>query len=191
MSTICIFCGSALGNDADYPRDIAALIDTLAHHNFSFVFGGGKVGLMGLVAKEALRHGASVTGIIPRHLVNHELAYTGLTELIVTEDMHQRKLQMAERADVFIALPGGVGTLEEIFEQWTWSQIGLHAKPCVFFNTGGFFDPLMTFLQTVVEKGFMKPQYLDTLIVSDDPDVIVSRLQHYTAPADKWSKVLS
>lgn len=190
MSAICFFCGSAPGNDPLYQCDIAALIETLAQHECSFVYGGGKVGLMGFVADEGLKRGASVTGIIPRHLVDHELAYTGLTELVVTDDMHQRKLAMALRSDAFIALPGGVGTLEEIFEQWTWSQIGLHAKPCVFFNTGGFFDPLIAFLQKVVDKGFMKPQYLETLIVSDDPDEIVARLKGYTAPADKWSKVV-
>ena len=188
MSAICFFCGSSSGNDNTYPRDIAALIATLAAQGHSFVYGGGKVGLMGFVADEGLKHGASVTGIIPRHLVDHELAHTGLTELVVTEDMHQRKLAMAQQADTFIALPGGVGTLEEIFEQWTWSQIGLHAKPCVFFNTGGFFDPLIAFLQQVIDKGFMKQDYLDALIISDDPNEIVSRLQEYAAPVDKWSR---
>lgn len=187
MSSICFFCGSACGNDPAYPRDIAKLISVLAQHGCSFVYGGGKVGLMGFVANEALQQGASVTGIIPQHLVNHELAHTGLTQLEVTADMHQRKLAMAQRSDAFIALPGGVGTLEEIFEQWTWSQIGLHSKPCVFFNTGGFFDSLIAFLQEVVDKGFMKSEYLENLIVSDDPEEIVARLQHYAAPADKWT----
>ena len=186
MSAICFFCGSALGNDDTYSRDIAALVKTLAVQGHSFVYGGGKVGLMGVVADEALRHGAHVTGIMPKHLVDREIAHLGLSELLVTDDMHQRKLTMAERADVFVALPGGVGTLEEIFEQWTWGQIGLHTKPCIFFNTGGFFDPLITFLQQVVDKAFMKPQYLETLIVSDDPKEIEQRLVHYRAPVSKW-----
>lgn len=188
MTAICLFCGSAPGNDASYQRDIAALIKTLANHDCSFVYGGSTVGLMGFVADEALQNGASVTGVIPQAFADRGLGHEGLTELVVTKDMHQRKLVMEQRADAFIALPGGIGTLEEIFEQWTWGQIGLHTKPCVFFNTGGFFDPLIAFLQQVVDKGFMTQDYIDALIVSDDPDVIVDRLQHYTAPIDKWSK---
>lgn len=186
MTAICFFCGSAPGNDDTYRRDIAALVSALAAQGHSFIYGGGKVGLMGFVADEALRHGAHVTGVMPKHLADREISHLGLSKLLVTNNMHQRKLTMAERSDVFIALPGGVGTLEEIFEQWTWSQIGLHAKPCVFFNTGGFFDALIDFLKNVVDKGFMKPQYLDTLIVSDDPQEIAKRLAAYQAPASKW-----
>ena len=186
MSAICLFCGSAPGNDATYQRDIALLIATLARHNCSFVYGGSTVGLMGFVADEALKHGAAVTGVIPRRFVDFKLQHPELSKLVVTDDMHQRKLKMAELSDAFIALPGGIGTLEEIFEQWTWNQIGIHAKPCVFFNTGGFFDPLVAFMQKVVDKGFMTNEYLESLIVSDDPAEIVARLQNYSAPEDKW-----
>ena len=139
---ICVFCGSSFGNNEVYGNAAREMGRTLAAHKIGLIYGGGRVGLMGVLADAALNAGGAVIGVIPRSLVEREIQHTSLTELHTVATMHERKTRMAELADAFIALPGGAGTLEEIFEQWTWAQLGIHRKPCGFLNTNGFFDPL-------------------------------------------------
>ena len=182
-----LFCGSACGNDPIFVRETRRLIQQLASQQFSLVYGGGKVGLMGCVADTAIDCGMDILGVMPEALVSHELAHPGLSELKVVRDMHERKSQMAASADCFIALPGGAGTLEEIIEAWTWAQLGLHNKPCAFFNVNGFYDPLLAFFEQTITDGFMKQAYADMLIVSDDPTVLVGKIGSYTPPPAKWS----
>ena len=143
---------------------------------------------MGCVADTAIDCGMDILGVMPEALVSHELAHPGLSELKVVHDMHERKSQMAASADCFIALPGGAGTLEEIIEAWTWAQLGLHNKPCAFFNVNGFYDPLLAFFKQTITDGFMKQAYADMLIVSDDPTVLVGKIASYTPPPAKWSR---
>ena len=146
MKSIAIFCGSALGADPIYLRTAQNVGRCLAEQGITLVYGGGRSGLMGVVADSALAAGGQVIGVIPQVLVTKELAHPGLTELHVVENMQQRKSKMSELADGFVAMPGGVGTLEEIFEQWTWAQLGIHLKPCAFLNVDGFYDDLLKFL---------------------------------------------
>ncbi|MGM3191522.1 TIGR00730 family Rossman fold protein [Dickeya dadantii subsp. dieffenbachiae] len=183
-----VFCGSAPGKNAIYQQQTEALIRYLVGKNAGIVYGGGKVGLMGLVADTALQHGGSVTGVMPVQLVEKEIAHPTLTELVVTADMHERKAKMAELSDVFIALPGGAGTLEEIIEQWTWAQLGIHHKPCILFNVNGYYDEYITFVNKVVNEGFMKKEYLDMLIVSDSPETVLDKALSYQPPKAKWDK---
>jgi uncharacterized protein (TIGR00730 family) len=152
------------------------------------VYGGGNVGLMGVVASQAMACGGEVVGVIPTSLEERELAHKGLTELIVVPDMHVRKRTMADLADGFIAMPGGIGTLEEIFEIWTWAQLGYHAKPCAFFNLAGYFDTLLAFVDHMVAAGFMYDVYRKMVTVSDDPAAIVAAFKAYTPPGGKWQK---
>lgn len=183
-----VFCGSASGNNPLYQQKTTALINYLVQQQYGIVYGGGKVGLMGLVADTALQADGVVIGVIPQHLADKEIAHPSLTELRVTADMHERKAKMAELADCFIALPGGAGTLEEIIEQWTWAQIGLHHKPCILFNVDGYFDSFIAFIRRIVDDGFMKKDYLDALIISDDPQDIVEQVRRYQPPRAKWDK---
>ena len=147
---ICVFCGSSFGRDPAY-RQAAEFTGTLlAQREIELIYGGGHVGLMGVIADAALAEGGQVTGVIPRALAEREVVHGGLTSLVVVDSMHERKAEMAKRADGFIALPGGAGTLEETFEQWTWAQLGVHQKPCGFLNTKGYFDPLRTMIRSIV-----------------------------------------
>lgn len=188
MLNFCVFCGSAPGNNDIYQQETEKLIRYLVEKNAGIVYGGGKVGLMGLVADTALQHGGSVTGVMPIHLVEKEIAHPKLTELVITADMHERKAKMAELADVFIALPGGAGTLEEIIEQWTWAQLGLHHKACILFNVNGYYDGFIDFVARTVRDGFMKQDYLDMLIVSDSPEAVLDKALSYQPPKAKWDK---
>lgn len=143
--------------------------------------------MMGAVADAALAAGGRVIGVIPRSLVDKELAHRGVTELRVVTSMHERKATMADLADAFVALPGGVGTLEEIFEAWTWGQLGIHAKPYGLLNVGGFFSPLLTFLNEVVAAGFIRPEHRDMLLVDNDPAALLARVEsHRPAFVPKW-----
>ncbi len=184
---ICIFCGSSFGNDDAYRRAAETTGKLLARRGIGLVFGGGHVGLMGVVADAVLSEGGRVTGVIPRALAEREVAHEGLTKLIVVESMHERKAEMAKRADGFIALPGGAGTLEEAFEQWTWAQLGVHQKPCGFLNVNGYFDPLQVMIEKMTREGFLKPEYADILVFSDDPSQILSAFESYSPPARKWA----
>jgi uncharacterized protein (TIGR00730 family) len=182
MKRICVFCGSNTGARPDYAdaaRDMAA---TLARRNIGLVYGGGRVGLMGILADEMLRLGGEVTGVIPRMLSEREVGHVGLSELHVVETMHERKALMADLSDGFIALPGGIGTLEEIFEIWTWAQLGSHRKPCGFLDVGGFYAPLFEFLDRAVEERFLAPRFRAIAIVDDDPERLLDRFAAYEPP---------
>ncbi|PIE07978.1 MAG: TIGR00730 family Rossman fold protein [Rhodobacterales bacterium] len=185
MRTVCVFCGSASGHDPVFLHAARKAGEALSKQSLKLVYGGGKVGLMGAVADAALSRGGEVVGVMPRHLVEREISHNGLTELLIVETMHERKTRMSDLADGFLVLPGGAGTLEEAFEQWTWAQIALHAKPIGFLNVDGFFDPLMDMVDGMVKAGFLAPAYRDMLIVENDPDSILERFSAYVPPAGK------
>lgn len=186
MNSIAIFCGSALGSDPVYLQAAQLAGQTLAQHGIALVYGGGRSGLMGMVADSALQAGGKVIGVIPKQLVDRELAHPHLTELHVVENMHQRKTLMSELSDGFIAIPGGAGTLEEIFEQWTWAQLGIHLKPCAFLNTAGFYDDLLKFIQMTADKGFTHQRFSSGLVVSDSIEEILAQFKTYQPPQPKW-----
>ena len=186
MNSIAIFCGSALGSDPVYLQAAQLAGKTLAQHGIALVYGGGRSGLMGMVADSALQAGGKVIGVIPKQLVDRELAHPHLTELHVVENMHQRKTLMSELSDGFIAIPGGAGTLEEIFEQWTWAQLGIHLKPCAFLNTAGFYDDLLKFIQMTADKGFTHQRFSSSLIASDGIEEILQQFKAYVPPQPKW-----
>ena len=187
MNSIAIFCGSSLGANQHF-ADIAKLTgETIAKQGKTLVYGGGRSGLMGLVADSALAKGGQVIGVIPQNLVDAELAHPHLTELYTVKDMHERKTKMSELSDGFIALPGGPGTWEEIFEQWTWAQLGIHLKPCAFLNVDGFYDELFKFIQISTSKGFTKARFTETLIKSESILDILNQFEKFIAPEPKWS----
>ncbi|MDR3375797.1 MAG: TIGR00730 family Rossman fold protein [Ancalomicrobiaceae bacterium] len=181
-----IFCGSRSGTDPLYEAAAYATGRQLAQSGAAIVYGGGRAGLMGAVADGALAHGGRVIGVIPGLLVEQELAHSGLSDLYVVDTMHERKAKMAELASGFIALPGGVGTLEEIFEQWTWGQLGIHRKPCAFLNINGYFDPLLTMIDKMVAEGFVQQRYADSLVFSDRIETVVNAFRTYVPPTLKW-----
>lgn len=188
MKSIAVFCGSAIGIHPDFKAQAIAVGEKIAQQQITLVYGGGKSGLMGVVADSALKAGGKVIGVIPRHLVDAELAHPDLTELHIVKDMHERKTKMSELADAFIALPGGVGTLEEIFEQLTWGQLGIHQKPCAFLNVQGFYDDLLSFLLKTTTHGFTHSRFTNVLIASDSIDGILDAFEQYHAPEAKWGK---
>lgn len=176
MRRICVFCGSNFGARESYRHGAEALAQALAEAGLGLVYGGGRVGLMGIIADAALANGAEVYGVIPDHLMQLEVGHAGLTELLVTPDMHSRKAHMAELSDAFVALPGGIGTLEELFEVWTWSQLGIHAKPVGLLNVDGYFDDLLKFLEVSRDEQFVRPAQLASLTVSTDPVDLLRQL---------------
>jgi uncharacterized protein (TIGR00730 family) len=176
MKAIAVYCGANPGASNIYADAARALGRALVEHNVALVYGGGHVGLMGIIADEVLRLGGEVSGVIPQQLVDRELAHPGLTRLFVVKDMHERKAMMAQLADGFIAMPGGMGTLEELFEMLTWSQLGIHAKPVGVLNVSGFYDQLVGFLRHAHEQAFIKPEHAGLMMVESDPDALVKRL---------------
>lgn len=186
MNSICVFCGSSLGNDPIYQQMAQATGQEIAAQGKTLVYGGGRSGLMGVVADSALQAGGRVIGVIPNALVDRELAHMGLTELHIVNNMHERKTKMAELSDAFVALPGGAGTLEEIFEQWTWSQLGIHQKPCAFLNVDGFYDDLIKMLHASVERGFSQERFVDRLIVAEQIKEILAAFSAYQPAIPKW-----
>lgn len=186
MKSIAIFCGSALGTDPIFAETAQIVGQQLAENRITLVYGGGRSGLMGIVADSALQAGGQVIGVIPKQLVDRELAHPNLTELYVVENMHERKTKMSELSDGFVAIPGGAGTLEEIFEQWTWAQLGIHLKPCAFLNVEGFYDDLLKFIHFTAEKGFTQSRFSQSLICSASFSEILIQLQSYIAPQPKW-----
>ena len=186
MNSIAIFCGSAFGSDSIFAETAKLTGELIAKQGKTLVYGGGRSGLMGIVADSALAVGGQVIGVIPQNLVDAELAHPDLTELYVVKDMHERKTKMSELSDGFIALPGGSGTWEEIFEQWTWAQLGIHLKPCAFLNVEGFYDDLLKFIQLTTDKGFSKARFTDQLIDSASIEEILTQFSHYQAPEPKW-----
>lgn len=187
MTSVCVFCGSSPGADPAYLEAAQATGEAIAARGLTLVYGGAKVGLMGAVADAALEAGGQVIGILPKALMIKEIGHPGLSRLEVVASMHERKARMAELADGFIALPGGAGTLEEIFEVWTWGQLGFHAKPTGFLNVSGYYDKLAGFLDHTVEQAFVKPVHRDMLIFRDEPQALLDALAAYDAPASsKW-----
>lgn len=186
---LCVFCGSNAGQDPVYLAAARALGEALAGSGIGLVYGGASVGLMGAVADAVLAKGGTVTGVMPQALVDKEIAHKELSDLRVVGSMHERKALMAELADGFIALPGGLGTFEELFEVWTWAQLGYHRKPCALLNAGGFYDKLTDFLDDVVERGFVKPVHRAMLIVESNPAALIQAIRAYEPPkVDKWIK---
>jgi len=184
---ICVFCGSSAGKRKEYTQAAENLGTEIARRNLGLVFGGGNVGLMDVLANAALKAGGEVIGVIPKDLVQLEVAHSGLSDLKVTSSMHDRKALMAELSSGFIALPGGIGTLEELFEILTWSQLGFHKKPCAILNVFGYFDPLIRFLDLAAEQGFLEPEYASMLIIDNSPVTILDRFAAYKAPnVQKW-----
>ena len=181
LKSICVFCGSTPGIRPEYIDAARELGTLLARRDIELVYGGGHVGLMGDLADAALAAGGRVMGIIPEHLMKPEVAHQDLTELRVVDSMHTRKRLMAERADAFIVLPGGYGTLEEMFEMITWLQLQLHSKPVGAINVAGFFDPLLNFLRHAADEGFIRPQHWDLLIVEPNTSVLLERLRLHAA----------
>lgn len=187
MEKICVFCGSSPGADPAYAEAAADLGRLLAARGLTLVYGGGHVGLMGVLADAALAAGGRVTGVIPEALAAKELAHGGLTELKVVASMHERKALMSELSDAFIALPGGIGTLEEWFEVWTWSQLGFQPKPCGMLNVAGYYDHLLAFLDHMTAERFLSPPHRSMAIVEDRADRLLDRLASYQPPrAEKW-----
>jgi hypothetical protein len=187
MQRVCVFAGSSPGARAGYAGAAQALGRALVRRGVGLVYGGAKVGLMGVVADTVLAGGGEVIGVIPRRLMTKELAHPGLSALHVVDSMHDRKREMAERADAFVALPGGIGTLEELTEVLSWAQLGLHAKPCGVLDVAGYFDPLLAFLDHAVAERFLKPMHRAMLVTAADADTLLDRLAAYRAPAvEKW-----
>jgi uncharacterized protein (TIGR00730 family) len=187
MRRICVFSGSSPGQDPAYKDAATALGTLLAREGIGLVYGGAAVGLMGALADAARGAGGEVIGVIPQSLVEHEIAHTGLDDLRIVGSMHERKALMAELSDAFIALPGGIGTFEELFEVWTWAQLGSHTKPCALLNIQNFYDRLLAFLDHVVAEAFLRPVHRNMLIVEQDAGALIEELRHYEPPAlTKW-----
>jgi uncharacterized protein (TIGR00730 family) len=182
LRRVCVYCGSHRGRKTSYAEDAQRLGGLLGARGIGLVYGGGRVGLMGVVADAALAAGAVVIGVIPDALETAEVGHRGLTELRVVGTMHERKAQMVELADAFIALPGGLGTLDELFEVWTWSQLGLHGKPCGLLDTDRYFAPLLAFLDRMVEDEFVRPEHRRMLLCDTSPVSLLDRLETYRAP---------
>ena len=177
MKSIAVYCGASFGLDPKYADAARALARVLVEHNIGLVYGGGNVGLMGTIADEVLRLGGEATGVIPRALLEREVGHTGLTRMFVVKDMHERKAMMADLSDGFIAMPGGMGTLEELFEMLTWSQLGIHAKPVGVLNVDGFYDGLVGFLGHLRGEGFVRAEHAGLMMVEATPEALVRRLQ--------------
>jgi uncharacterized protein (TIGR00730 family) len=186
MKSVCVFCGSNVGRDPAYLKAAIMAGEVIARSGLTTVYGGGKVGLMGAVADAALAAGGRVVGVMPRALSEREIAHSGLSELRVVETMHQRKQTMANLADGFLALPGGAGTFEELFEQWTWAQLGIHTKPCGLLDVKNYFHPLLALIEKIVAEGFMAQSYFDMLIVEPALEPLLRRFKTYSPPPRKW-----
>lgn len=187
IKKLCVYCGSNPGRDRIYSDGASSLAQALVHRNIGLVYGGASIGIMGLLADYVLKAGGHVTGVIPESLVKKEVAHYGLTELRVTRSMHERKSIMAEISDGFIALPGGIGTLEEIFEVWTWAQLGLHGKPCGLLNIAGYFDNLCKFFDHTVTEQFVKQPHRSMLFVENSAEQLLDGFSTYSPPVvTKW-----
>jgi uncharacterized protein (TIGR00730 family) len=187
MRSVCVFCGSNVGARDVYSEAARDLGRTLAARRLRLVYGGAAVGLMGILADAALTAGGEVVGIMPEALIAREIAHPGLTELRSVKSMHERKAMMADLADAFVALPGGAGTLEEVFEIWTWGQLGHHKKPVGLLNVAGFFDRLLDFIDWQCREAFIREEHRDMLLVDTDPGPLLDRFETYQPPVvDKW-----
>jgi uncharacterized protein (TIGR00730 family) len=187
VKAVCVFCGSSRGARPEYEAAAARLGQAIARSGRTLVYGGGRVGLMGVLGDAAMAAGGRVIGVTPRRLVEKEVAHHGLTELRVVESMHARKAMMAELSDAFIAMPGGVGTFEEFFEVLTWSQLGFHSKPCGLLNVAGYYDPMLAFLDHAVEQGFVRAEHRAIVLTDTEPTALLDRLSAFDMPiVPKW-----
>lgn len=187
MKSVCVFCGSSMGFHPIYKKSAYNLGKQIAKENLSLVYGGGSVGLMGVLADAVMEHGGEVTGIIPRFLYEEEVGHDGVTELIIVDSMHERKQKMAELAHGFIAMPGGIGTMEELFEIFTWSQLALIKKPIALYNVNNFFDDITHFLNKLVREGFIKEVTINMLINSNNIHELLAKIKAFNyTEIPKW-----
>jgi len=183
LRTICVFCASSPGTDPRYVAAARTFGSVLAQSGRRVVYGGGNTGLMGALADGVLSVGGEIVGVMPRHLVEREVAHRGLTRLDIVSSMHERKARLAEVADAFVALPGGLGTLEEFTEIWTWGQLGLHRKPYGILDVAGYYTPLLDFLDHALAQGFVRPEHRAMVHVSEDPSALLEAMEHAPPPA--------
>ena len=183
ISRVCVYCGASPGKHPAYKTMAQRLGKLLASHHIGLVYGGGDVGVMGDIANAVLQEGGEVIGIIPKALATKEVAHFGVTEIEIVDSMHTRKARMAELSDAFIALPGGIGTMEELFETWTWAQLGYHQKPVGLLNTAGYYTPLLDFLDKMVLQGFLQEKQRHMLLVDTNPVHLLEKISAYRAPA--------
>lgn len=187
FSSIAVFCASSPGFDAVWTQEAGKVGNFFADQNITLVYGGGRVGLMGAVADGVLSEGGNVVGVIPHFLNSKEIGHSGISQLIEVDTMHERKTKMNELSEAIIALPGGFGTMEELFEMITWGQLGLHQKPVGLLNTNGFYDHLIAFVQNMVDVGLLNVQNRDMLLVADNIQELIQKMENYEAPAvPKW-----
>ncbi len=179
MKRVCVYCGSNPGTRPEYREAAENLGRLLAEQGLGLVYGGGGVGLMGVVADAVLAAGGEVVGVMPAALIAREVGHKGLSDLRVVETMHERKALMVELADGFLALPGGIGTMDELFEVWTWAQLGSHHKPCAVLNVAGYYTPLLTFLDHMVDNGFLRAEHRRQLLVDEEPASLLDRMRTY------------
>lgn len=188
LKRICIFCGSNFGNNSQYREEVKKLGKTLAAHEITLIYGGGNVGLMGELARSVLQNSGEVIGIIPKKIYEN-VEQLEITELHIVNNMHERKAKMYNMAGAYIALPGGIGTLEELSEIFTWYQLGLHSKPIGILNTNNFFTKLIEFLDHMVQEGFLKQEHRDMIIISDDSEDLLKKIStHKAVHVNKWIK---
>lgn len=187
MKSIAVFCGSGLSKDETHNEEAYRLGKVMANQNIDLIYGGAKIGLMGKVADGVLENKGKVIGVIPDFLTSKEVVHTQLSELIVTQTMHERKLKMHDLSEGIIALPGGFGTLEELFEMLTWAQLGLHKKPIGLLNTNGFYNHLMSFIETMIESGLLKPEYRKLVLMSESIEDLLEKMNHFQPmPVPQW-----
>ncbi|SDC27769.1 TIGR00730 family Rossman fold protein [Pedobacter soli] len=187
LKAVCVYCGSNFNGDLEVRNAIKQLAETLVKQEIKLVYGGGSVGIMGVLANDVLDAGGEVIGVIPQFLMDKEVGHTGVTEMIVTENMHQRKQKMADLSDGFVILPGGFGTLEEFFEVLTWLQLGLHNKPIGVLNVNGFYDPLFAQMEMMVQHRFLKPANRDLVFNEADATILIDKMDHFSAiPDEVW-----
>lgn len=188
ISCVTVFTGSSDGGNPAFRTAATAVAAELAAADIGIVYGGGNVGLMGAVATAGRSAGGDVVGVIPEALVDKEMAHPNLTRLEVVPDMHERKMRMAELSDAFVMLPGGVGTLEEFFEAWTWQQLGIHDKPIALYDVDGFWDPLRAMIDRLAQHGFIRDHFRDGLIVATEPQELIDKLRTWQRPTPKWER---
>lgn len=188
LGSVCVFCGASMGNRTHYLEAAVALGHELGRRRLGLVYGGGSVGLMGALARAAQEAGSNVVGVIPQSLTGREVMGDRIGELIVVETMHERKAIMASLADAFLAMPGGYGTMDELFEMVTWGQIGIHSKPVGLLNVAGYFDPLVQWVDRGIDEGFIRSQHRDLLLMEEEPATLLERLRTHTPPPGlvKW-----